>query len=254
MRIEAFAQTDVGLKRPHNEDCYFMLSDHGLFLVADGMGGHSSGEVASKMAVDTIANFFRATSDDEELTWPFKMEKGRRYEENRLLTSIKLANLRIFEAQQRDPVYRNMGTTIVSAFFVNGGVYLGHVGDSRIYRVRNGEMQQLTEDHSLLNDYIKMKKLTREEIEKFAYKNVIVRALGMRDTVQVDVAYEPTREGDVFLLCSDGLSGMLTDDEMREIVTGAPTLDAAAHKLIEGANAHGGMDNITVVLARCRPD
>lgn len=228
-----------------------MLGEHGIFLVADGMGGHSSGEVASKMAVDTIANFFRATSEDEELTWPFKMEKGRRYEENRLVTGIKLANLRIFEAQQRDTMYKGMGTTIVGAFFVNGGVYIGHVGDSRVYRVRHGEIQQLSEDHSLLNDYIKMKKLTREEIENFAYKNVIVRALGMRDTVQVDVSYEETRPGDVFLLCSDGLSGMISDAEMLRTVEEVSDLEACSRKMIELANSHGGVDNITVLVTRC---
>ena len=251
MRVEAFAQTDVGLKRPHNEDSYSMLNEQGLFLVADGMGGHASGEVASKLAAETIAAFFRATGEDEELTWPFKMEKGRRYEENRLLTGIKLANLRIFEAQQREPSYRNMGTTVVTTFFANGGVYLGHVGDSRIYRIRDGEIRQLTEDHSLLNDYIKMKKLTPAEIENFAYKNVIVRALGMRDTVQVDVAYEPTRAGDIFLLCSDGLSGMVTDPQLLEIVATTPDLEQAAKRLIDQANKQGGVDNITVVLARC---
>ena len=144
-----------------------------------------------------------------------------------------------------------MGTTVVTAFFANGGVYLGHVGDSRIYRIRDGEIRQLTEDHSLLNDYIKMKKLTPAEIENFAYKNVIVRALGMRDTVQVDVAYEPTRAGDIFLLCSDGLSGMVTDPQLLEIVATTPDLEQAAKRLIDQANKQGGVDNITVVLARC---
>jgi protein phosphatase len=252
MHIEAIGHTDRGLKRTDNEDCYYVLEEQRLYLVADGMGGHASGEVASRMAVETIANFFRATGEDEELTWPFKMEKGRRYEENRLVTGIKLANLRIFEAQQRDPVYRGMGTTIASAFFANGGVYLGHVGDSRIYRVRDGEIALLTEDHSLLNDYIKMKKLTREEIENFPHKNVIVRALGMRETVQVDVSYEHPKDGDVYLLCSDGLSGMVGEADMLRVLKEAPDLDAAAKRLVELANEAGGIDNITVLVAKYR--
>jgi protein phosphatase len=251
MRVTAYGQTDVGLKRPHNEDCFHLLDDQHLYLVADGMGGHSSGEVASKMAVETIANFFRATGEDEELTWPFKMEKGRRYEENRLVTGIKLANLRIFEAQQRDPLYKGMGTTIAGAFFANSGVYVGHVGDSRIYRIRGGEIELLTEDHSLLNDYIKMKKLSAEEIENFPHKNVIVRALGMRETVQVDVAYEHIRDGDVYLLCSDGLSGMITEADMLRIVKEAPDLEQAGKNLIALANQNGGIDNITVLAIRC---
>jgi protein phosphatase len=253
MVIKAFGQTDTGMKRPHNEDCFYVLDEQRLYLVADGMGGHSSGEVASKMAVETIANFFRATGEDEELTWPFKMEKGLRYEENRLVTGIKLANLRIFEAQQRDPLYKGMGTTIASAFFANGGVYLGHVGDSRIYRIRGGEIELLTEDHSLLNDYIKMKKLTREEIENFPHKNVIVRALGMRETVQVDVTYEHPRDGDVYLLCSDGLSGMVSEAEMLRIVKESPDLETAGRRLVEAANQAGGVDNITVLLTRFSP-
>jgi protein phosphatase len=254
MRIQAYGQTDVGMKRPHNEDCFFMLEDQHLYLVADGMGGHTSGEVASRMAVETIANFFRATGEDEELTWPFKMEKGRRYEENRLVTGIKLANLRIFEAQQRDPLYRGMGTTVASLCFAQTGVYLGHVGDSRIYRVRGDEIALLTEDHSLLNDYIKMKRLSKEEIENFPHKNVIVRALGMRDTVQVDVSFEHPRDGDVYLLCSDGLSGMVPNGDMLRIVKENPELEQVAKKLIELANQNGGVDNITVLLARYLPN
>ena len=139
---------------------------------------------ASKMAIDTLREFFRATSADPEATWPYKMDKSRGYEENRLITSVKLSNLRIFENAQRDPKLRGMGTTLVAILAVDDGVLIAHVGDSRCYRLRDGNFEQLTEDHSLLNDYIKMKKLTEEEIKNFPHKNVIVRALGMKENVK----------------------------------------------------------------------
>ena len=202
------------MKRTHNEDNFSIMEESGLYIVADGMGGHASGEIASKMAVDAMREFFAATANDPERTWPYKMDRSKGYEENRLITGIKLANLRIYESAQRDPRQRGMGTTIVSLFAVEDGVYIAHVGDSRVYRMREGNLEQLTEDHSLLNDYIKMKRLTPEEIANFPHKNVIVRALGMKDTVKVDTRLEQPRAGDVYLLCSDGLSGPVTDPDM----------------------------------------
>jgi serine/threonine protein phosphatase PrpC len=250
LRIEVAGETNVGMKRTHNEDNFSILEDSGLYIVADGMGGHASGEVASKMAVDALKEFFAATANDPERTWPYKMDRSKGYEENRLITGIKLANLRIYESAQRDPRQRGMGTTIVTMFAVEDGVYVAHVGDSRVYRIREKQIEQLTEDHSLLNDYIKMKRLTPEEIANFPHKNVIVRALGMKDTVKVDTRFEQPRASDVYLLCSDGLSGPLSDDDMLQVCTAAPDLKTAASKLIEKANANGGPDNITVVLAR----
>ena len=250
MRIEVAGHTHVGMKRNHNEDNFLILPDENLCCVADGMGGHSSGEIASKIAVEELAEFFRMTSRDEEATWPFKMEKSRNYDENRLATGIKLANKSIYDKASSDAKYKGMGTTIVSVHFIHGTAYVGHVGDSRVYFFRQGVLKQLTEDHSLLNDYLKAKKLTPEEIENFPHKNVIVRALGMRETVQVDVSKVEPREGDVFLLCSDGLSGMVTDPQMQEILASTPELEKACSRLIEMANAAGGNDNVTCVLAR----
>lgn len=250
LRIEVAGETNVGMKRTHNEDNFSILEDAGLYIVADGMGGHASGEVASKMAVDSLREFFAATAQDPERTWPYKMDRSKGYEENRLITGIKLANLRIYESAQRDPKQRGMGTTIVTMFAVEDGVYVAHVGDSRSYRVRDSKLEQLTEDHSLLNDYIKMKRLSAEEIANFPHKNVIVRALGMKDTVKVDTRYEQPRAGDTYVLCSDGLSGPVTDPELLDIVLSNPDIKVAATKLIEKANAAGGPDNITVVLAR----
>jgi protein phosphatase len=250
-KLRVAGRTNVGMKRALNEDNFYLFEDQRLFLVADGMGGHASGEVASEMAVKTVAEFFERTKDDDEVTWPFKMDKARRYEENRLATGIKLANLRIFEASQKDTSKKGMGTTIVSIFFSESTVYVAHVGDSRVYRIRSGEIEQMTEDHSLLNDYIKMKKLTPEEIENFPHKNVIVRALGMKETVQVDVRTEKPQAGDIFLLCSDGLSGMISDEDMLRLVReNGDNLEGACDKLIALANENGGTDNITVVLAQ----
>jgi protein phosphatase len=250
LRIEVAGQTDVGRKRNHNEDNFAIFAEYGLYVVADGMGGHASGEVASKMAVDTLQEFFAATADDPERTWPYKMDRTKGYEENRLVTGIKLCNLRIYEQAQRNAKQRGMGTTLVALFAVEDGIYVAHVGDSRVYRVRDEKIEALTEDHSLLNDYKKMKRLTEEEIANFPHKNVIVRALGMKDTVKVDTRFEAPRAGDTVLLCTDGLSGPVTDEKIQEIVLNAPDLPTATSRLIEAANGNGGPDNVTCILAR----
>ncbi len=250
MRVRFAGDSNVGMKRAHNEDSFYLPESERLAIVADGMGGHASGEVASRLAVETIAGFFKATQEEQQLTWPFKMDKGHRYDVNRMITAIKLANLKIHEQAQKDPRCHGMGTTVVSALFLDGALVVGHVGDSRLYRRREGTFEQITEDHSLLNDYIKMKHLTPEEIAAFPHKNVIVRALGMKDTVQVDVHIDTPRLGDVYIICSDGLSGMVKDEEIAEIATAERDLDAVCEKLISTANQNGGLDNVTVVAVR----
>jgi PPM family protein phosphatase len=250
LRIEVAGQTDVGRKRAHNEDNFAIMAEYGLYVVADGMGGHASGEIASKMAVDTLHEFFTATADDPERTWPYKMDRSKGYEENRLVTGIKLCNLRIYEQAQRNAKQRGMGTTLAALFAVEDGIYVAHVGDSRVYRIREGVIEQLTEDHSLLNDYKKMKHLTPEEIANFPHKNVIVRALGMKDTVKVDTRFESPRAGDAMVVCSDGLCGPINDQRLLELVDTAPNLPTATQRLIDAANENGGPDNITCVIAR----
>lgn len=253
MKIEVSGQTHVGMKRNHNEDNLLLLPEERLFVVADGMGGHSSGEIASKIAVDEVAEFFRMTSQDLEITWPYKMDKQKNYDENRLATGVKLANMRIFEKAAAEQKYKGMGTTIVTVYFAKDTeVVVGHVGDSRVYFFRDGVLKQITEDHSLLNDYLKAKKLTPEEIEAFPHKNVIVRALGMKDTVNVDINRVEPKDGDVYLLCSDGLSGMVPDKQIEQILQTQPDLDKACAMLIDAANANGGNDNVTCVLAQYR--
>jgi len=251
MKLIAAGQTNVGRKRSHNEDNLLLVTAENLFAVADGMGGHASGEVASQLAVETLSDFFKRTSENDEITWPFREEKGLKYEENRLVTSIKLANLRIFETAHSEPRLKGMGTTIVGALFTNGTAYLGHVGDSRAYRIRDGAIEQLTEDHSLLNDYIKANKLSAEEIDAFPHKNVIVRALGMRESVQVDISRLDPQNNDLYVLCSDGLSGMITDPEILNIVDAAAAdIEGACNALIDAANEQGGVDNITCVVVK----
>jgi PPM family protein phosphatase len=248
MKLRYAGLTHVGRKRAHNEDAISLLSEESLYMVADGMGGHASGEVASQMSIETISAFFRMTSRDEEVTWPFREERNLRYDENRLVAGIKFSNQRIYEAAARETRFKGMGTTIVSAFFTQSGAYLGHVGDSRGYRIRDDEIEQITDDHSLLNDYIKSNKLSAEEIENFPHKNVIVRALGMKDSVQVDINRLDPKVGDAYLLCSDGLSGMMSDEQMLDIVLANEDLDLACQRLVECANDAGGTDNITVAL------
>jgi len=253
MRIRYAAKTDVGMKRTHNEDYFSLIEDEQLFLVADGMGGHASGEVASRMAVETISGFFKATQEEQQLTWPFKMDKGHRYDVNRMVTAIKLANLKIHEQAQKDPRCHGMGTTVVSALFLDDALVVGHVGDSRLYRRRDGAFEQITEDHSLLNDYIKMKHLSPDEIAAFPHKNVIVRALGMKESVQVDLLSDQTKVNDTYLLCSDGLSGMVDDQGLAYILQEEQDLDTACERMIHAANRNGGQDNITCILARLEP-
>ena len=218
MRIRYAAKTDPGLKRNHNEDYFSLIEDEQLFLVADGMGGHASGEVASKMAADVIREFFDRSRDDDA-TWPYKMDKQLSYLENRLVVGIKMANQRIFEAAGRDLRLKGMGTTVVIGQVAGDQVHIAHVGDSRCYRIRGGVIHLMTRDHSLLEDYKEARPdMSDEEQKKFPHKNVITRALGMRELVQVDVVTEDIQDGDIFLLCSDGLSGMVDDKNLGETV------------------------------------
>jgi serine/threonine protein phosphatase PrpC len=252
MHIRYAAKTDPGLKRTHNEDYFCLIEDEQLFLVADGMGGHASGEVASKMAADVIREFF-ARSKDDDATWPYKMDRALSYLENRLVIAIKQANKRIHEAATKDVRMTGMGTTAVIGQIFEDKFYVAHVGDSRCYRVRDGVVQQLTRDHSLLEDYKEARPgMSEDEQKKFPHRNVITRALGMKETVQVDISPSEVKDGDIFLLCSDGLSGMVENSTFRELLKPGVDLDEAAQKLVEAANQAGGADNITVLLLECR--
>jgi serine/threonine protein phosphatase PrpC len=258
MRILYASKTDVGMKRDNNEDNYLVLPEENCFAVFDGMGGHAAGEVASAIATSEVREFFLLTGQDEEATWPFKGDRQKTYDENRCITSIKLANARIMEASELEAARKNMGTTAVMMHFVerNGSgpkCLLAHVGDSRGYQFRDGVLKRITIDHSLVEEYLRMGKITEEEARNFPQKNIILRALGQTKVVDVEVNTFVPEPGDIFFVCSDGLSGMVPDDQMQAILQRVPDLETAAKKLVDAANANGGVDNCTVVLAQYQP-
>ncbi len=251
MRAIAAGISDVGLQRDHNEDSFAILKEQTLFIVADGMGGHRAGDVASRLATESIVDFFRA-SIAKDFNWPFQIDPRLSEEENRLLSGIRLANRQIIERSTRSRECQGMGTTIVGALFSaqKNRMFIGHVGDSRAYRVRRQKIQQMTRDHSLVNDYLlAMPELTEEQKSELP-KNVITRALGMQDQVAVDIQSDETEVGDIYVLCSDGLSGMVEDHEILETVLNSGDTEAACRKLVALANEHGGEDNITALIVR----
>ena len=256
MQILHASKSDVGMKRDNNEDNLLVFPEQNVFAVFDGMGGHAAGEVASAIAADEVKEFFDFTGKDEDATWPFKGDRERSYDENRAITAIKLANARIIEASEQDGAKKNMGTTAVMVHFTDrdgtgARALVAHVGDSRVYLFRSGQLQRITIDHSLVEEYLRLGKITQEEAKNFPQKNIILRALGQQKVVDVEVNVYQPRAGDIFLLCSDGLSGMVNDDVMQAILAkNAANLEAAAKKLIDTANANGGVDNVTVILAQ----
>jgi protein phosphatase len=233
--VTAVGRTDPGLKRTHNEDAYAILEDHHLFVIADGMGRHAAGEVASKLCVDAITEAFHTSSFGK----PRAPALPRRA--SRLRGSIFLANERVYRESQANAAYTGMGTTVVGAYFSpnNQSVCIAHVGDSRCYRLRAGELTQLTADHTLGAAGIQGKTAA-----------LLSRAVGIEPNVDVDVSIEAPLPGDVYLLCSDGLSRMVQDSEIKDTLESAASLDEATRILIEKANARGGRDNITTILVR----
>ncbi len=252
MKLVCAGMTDVGSAREHNEDDFYLSEgEEALCVVADGMGGHRSGEVASAMAIKAIVEFYRETmgdSDGEEVVDDDGTQ--RPVDEYRLIRAIQLANKAVFKAASDSELYRGMGTTIVSGFFTEKGVYLAHIGDSRAYRLRDGSFEQQTEDHSLANEYVRMGILAQEDVEHFPYKNVITRACGLTDEVEVDVRFREIELGDLFVLCSDGLTDMVHDTQIQEILESSDDLEQVCTDLVARANKNGGADNITVVVAR----
>jgi serine/threonine protein phosphatase PrpC len=251
MQTRFAGMTDTGLLREHNEDSLLLMPEYGIVAVADGMGGHRSGDVASQLAISTLADFFEIVVGHDG-TWPFPADPQRSDEENYVITGLRLANRRIFDRSLRTMADFGMGTTIVAAMYTRTAdkVTIGHVGDSRCYRIRGPEITQLTRDHSLISDARHLAPWMSDEEVRQLPPNVITRALGIREDVTVDILSEDTALGDVYLLCSDGLSGLVTDEQIHEIVTGAPSLDDASRSLIERANFYGGTDNITAVLVQ----
>lgn len=248
----AFSITDVGRVREKNEDSFLALDDVGLYVVADGMGGHASGEVASRISVEAMAAVYGNPDVRRDLQKDFRAERRNGLTREPLLQyelrrSVEAANLAIYRMAASDPQYRDMGTTIVAILVAERRIYGTSVGDSRIYRLRDGRLKQLSEDDSLANEYVKLKLLRPEDVRRFPYKNVIVKALGLGEEVDVWTGWWQRRKGDRFLLCSDGLSDLVTDEEIREILMTAATPEDACRDAVERALSYGGLDNITVL-------
>ena len=257
MRLQCAGLTDTGMVRDHNEDSFLVSQSEPFVIVADGMGGHQSGEVASRMAITEIHDYYAETQKQntpiELPLWPAGRRKPESREERRLIAAIVRANAVINKAANSNQKYSGMGTTCVGAYFVEEGVIIAHVGDSRCYRFRKGELVQLTEDHSLANEYIRSKILKPEELATFPYKNVITRAVGLADSVEVETNFYEHEDGDLYLLCSDGLSDPVKVPQMIEILSKyGNDLPKACRELIIAANTNGGPDNVTALLATTR--
>ncbi|MCH7761646.1 Stp1/IreP family PP2C-type Ser/Thr phosphatase [candidate division TA06 bacterium] len=249
MKIRIFGATDVGQKRDLNEDRYLVLEEEGLLLVCDGMGGHAAGEIASQVAAETIENVFQ--SDLEKIT-PILSEIDESFPQmaQRLIAAIRLANRRIYNMAVENASQKGMGTTIVAlAITPDGLACIAHVGDSRVYRIRKEEIEPLTVDHSYLAELLQDGEISQEEAKDFGPKNVITRALGTKFAVRVDVRIEPAVDGDIYLLCSDGLTGQVEDEQiLKTLLEAGGDLKLASQRLIQQANETGGLDNITVAL------
>src|SRR6266545_3673911 len=214
--LKAFGMSDVGRKRKHNEDNLLFDPAEGLFIVADGMGGHAAGEVASKITVETIGEFIASTRQKEEATWPFKYNHSLHFNSNRLAVAIEKANERVMAAVAAQPWLKGMGTTVVAGLLNEKLLSLAHVGDSRAYLFRDGQLSRLTDDHSWVHEQVTAGILTEEEAKTHPLKNVVTRALGGGPSVSPDLQELSFRPGDRFLFCSDGLTTMVSDEEIHE--------------------------------------
>ena len=250
-KVLSHGLTHVGLERKNNEDSFRIAADAGLYLVCDGMGGHASGEIASQIAADVMVRFVALEQHRPDFRWPEEVLAHEIEELRTLDTAVRLANGSVFAGALANPAHKGMGTTIVGVLAGPQRLGLVHVGDSRIYRLRGSALEQLTEDHSLLNHYIRSRPMSAEQIRQFVGKNVIVRAVGLRDEVEPDVQEQDYCAGDLYLLCSDGLTDMVTDEVLeRELIAGRDDLATASQRLIDLALEGGGKDNVTLVLLR----
>ena len=232
-------KTDPGMVRANNEDAIITRPDLGLAVLADGMGGHLAGEVASAMAIDLVNQFFENAAQ----------RSGRLNYNDIVSDSITLANSAIYELSQTKPECAGMGSTVVVAYFDGKKVFVGHVGDSRLYRYRDGQLGQVTEDHSLVQELVSRGLLSKDEAIESTNKNLVTRALGIEESVKVDVCEEEWKKGDIYLLCSDGLNDVLRDQNIEEILAShTDSMERALDKLIKTVNENGGPDNVSIIL------
>ena len=252
LRLSWAVASDPGLRRDSNEDAYAARPDLGLFLVADGMGGHAAGEVASKITAETIEAFANDTrARDINRTWPFPFEPDLSIDGNRLKAAFRLANRQVAMRMESQQELRGMATTasavILDARPESVHAAIGHVGDSRVYLYRGGALRQLTDDHSWVGEQIRSGTMSDADARRHPWRNVVTRAISGGVDPEVDVIELTMQPGDRLLLCSDGLSGVVSTEEMGRLVAG-PELEAACASLVKAANAAGGPDNITAVL------
>jgi len=253
--IEAFGRTDVGRRRKVNEDSFLVAPESHLYAVCDGMGGHNAGEVASRMAVETLATFVERSGVEKEITWPWGLDANLSFNANRLKTAICLANSQVFQAADSNEELTGMGTTVVALLVSGSTMTIGSAGDSRCYLVRDGQLQQITQDDSWVSAALGEGILNSDDVERHPLRNVITKAVGARDSIDIEVIEQTLQAGDVALLCSDGLHGMVGDEEIaRILVSSSGTLEEVTAHLVDAANEAGGRDNVSVVLLRYSDD
>jgi protein phosphatase len=253
--IEAFGRTDVGRRRKVNEDSFLVAPESDLYAVCDGMGGHNAGEVASRMAIEVLGGFVERSAVEKEITWPWGIDANLSFDANRLKTAVRLANSKVFQSADSREELAGMGTTVVSALVSGNAMTLCSAGDSRCYLVRGGELRQLTRDDSWVSAALGEGILNSDDVERHPLRNVITKAVGARDSIDIEVIEQTLQAGDVALLCSDGLHGMVGDEEIaRILVPSSGTLEEVTASLVDAANEAGGRDNVSVVLLRYSDD
>src|SRR5712671_6119495 len=249
-RLRFVGLTDTGKVREHNEDTIAFDADIGLLVLADGMGGYNAGEVASGIAVKTIVNLVREQVEREDLNVQDR-DSGLSRPTIILRDAIHRANKIIYQTAKTQPQCEGMGTTVVAALFFDNKITIAHVGDSRLYRQRSDKLEQVTMDHSLLQELVDRGFYSPEEAQRAANKNYVTRALGVEAAVEVEIQEHPALRGDIYMLCSDGLSDMVEDDDIHlTINTFGANLDIVAKQLVQLSNDNGGKDNISVLLAQ----
>jgi PPM family protein phosphatase len=250
LRIEVGAQTHVGLARQNQEDAYKIEAPLNLYVLSDGIGGEEQGEVASAMAVETVVAHCVEAENHHAAALFIEPRPDVSERTNRLASAVTLANRKIFDSASSDPARRRMGATLVAAWLQGERLSLVHVGDSRAYLLRGGSLEQLTADHSLVAEQVRRGVLTPQEAETSQLQSVLIRALGSEARVEVDVDEHILLEGDTLLLCSDGLTRMVSDPEIASTLMTVESAQAAAERLVDLANEYGGLDNVTVIVVR----
>jgi protein phosphatase len=249
--LTAFAITHPGQQRSQNEDTFGLYTADRLFVVADGMGGHKAGEVASQLAVDELSAFFRSYHQDPRQSWPYPVERKHSLGANLVRVGIKVANDKIRAAAEADRTRARMACTLVALAIGDAQLSVAHAGDARAYRLRGGEIKRLTTDHSLLAEMIAARPgMTEAEMAAFQHRNIVTKALGSKPEIEPAVYVSTFQPGDLFLLCSDGLWTVVRDDQIAGILSTTDDLEAGCQLLVDAANGAGGPDNITVLLAR----